>query len=272
MPDKSGPTKICIAQLGNSFTGEHGEHYLPYAAGIFQEYIKKYAKNPDAYEFLLPIYKRLPVDTCVLHMKDADIVAFSAYQWNFRMSIEVARRVKKQYPEKLVIFGGPQVPDHAEDFFKEYPFVDVVVHGEGEQVFLSLVESYPENNWEDIPGISYISSNGEFKTSPKGPRMKDLSQIPSPYLEGTFKPLMKANPDENWITMWETNRGCPFSCTFCDWGSLINAKVYPFDMERCLRELDWFSEHKIGYIFCCDANFGILARDVAPGNCFHRFV
>ena len=73
---------------------------------------------------------------------------------------------------------------------------------------------------------------------------------------------MRANPDETWIGLWETNRGCPFQCTFCDWGSATAAKVTKFGIERLYAELDWFARNKIEYIFCCDANFGIQKRDV----------
>src|SRR5207245_3277999 len=58
------------------------------------------------------------------------------------------------------------------------------------------------------------------------------------------------------------NRGCPFACTFCDWGSATNAKVNVFDIDRLKQEVDWFAQHKINYVLCCDANFGILARDL----------
>jgi hypothetical protein len=77
-----------------------------------------------------------------------------------------------------------------------------------------------------------------------------------------FDPLIAANPKENWIVMWETNRGCPFSCTFCDWGSAVTSKVYQFEINRLYREIEWFADHKIEFIFCADANFGILPRDL----------
>jgi hypothetical protein len=73
---------------------------------------------------------------------------------------------------------------------------------------------------------------------------------------------MAANPHESWIGLWETNRGCPFRCTFCDWGSATAAKVTKFGEERLFREVDWFASNRIEYIFCCDANFGIQKRDV----------
>ena len=117
-------------------------------------------------------------------------------------------------------------------------------------------------DWDGIPGVSFIASGGTFITRPKGPRLSDLSVVPSPYLDGVFDPLIAADPHEHWLVLWETNRGCPFSCTFCDWGSAVQSKVFQFDLERLRREIDWFADRSIEFVFCCDANFGILKRDL----------
>lgn len=251
--------KVGLVQINNSFSGQN---YLPYAVGILQAYAQKYAQKPERYEFMLPVYSRVPVREAVENLQDASIVAFSTYVWNIKISLEIARRIKQDYPETLIVFGGPQVPDRCEAFLRQNPFIDVACHGEGEVVFLELLESYPECNWGEIPSISFIDKKGEFIHHPKGSRIQDISIVPSPFLEGVFEPIMKANPQERWIALWETNRGCPFSCTYCDWGSSTQSKVFRFDMERLFREVDWFAENKIEYIFCCDANYGILPRDL----------
>ncbi len=62
--------------------------------------------------------------------------------------------------------------------------------------------------------------------------------------------------------IWETNRGCPFSCAFCDWGSAIASKVYRFDIERLAAEIRWMSEQRIAFVWTADANFGALKRDL----------
>ncbi len=136
------------------------------------------------------------------------------------------------------------------------------MNGEGEQVFLQLLEAFPGNDWSDIPGLSYLSDDGAFVCNPKGGRLREIETLPSPYLAGTFTPLMQANPDETWIVLWETNRGCPFSCTFCDWGSATASKVFAFDLDRLRGETQWFADNRVEFVFCCDANFGILPRDV----------
>ena len=250
--------KIGLVQINNSFSGAS---YFPYTVGLLQAYIEEHAKFSECYEFLPFIYSRIPVEEGVNRLLSANIVGFSTYVWNFRLSLEIARRLKKQKPEILIVFGGPQVPDEAEIFLSQFPFIDIVCHGEGEQVFCSIVESYPSKDWGDIPSISYFDDNGAFINHPQAPRIKDLDIIPSPYLNGLFEALMLENPQNEWLSLWETNRGCPFSCTFCDWGSATASKVYRFELERLLAEIDWFADRKVEFVFCCDANFGILSRD-----------
>ncbi|MCX7825824.1 MAG: radical SAM protein, partial [Verrucomicrobiae bacterium] len=153
-------------------------------------------------------------------------------------------------------------PNRAEDFLRQHPFVDICCRGEGEQVFLRILETYPSRDWSGIPSISFLDQDRRFTANPLVDRLKDLNVLPSPYLEGTFEPLMQANPQVQWLALWETNRGCPFHCTFCEWGAAIQTKLTQFDMERLTREVEWFAEKKIEFIFCCDANFGILHRDL----------
>ena len=196
--------KAGLVQINSSFSGQN---YLPLSVGLLQ------ASMPDTYEWLLPIYKRLPVAEAVGQLKEADEVFFSVYVWNFQLSLAIAKKL-----DAKVTFGGPHA---TKDLTKKYPFIDAV-------------------------------STGHI----------DMEATPSPYLEGTFEPLMQANPDEKWIALWETNRGCPFSCTFCDWGSAVNSKVRKYDMERLRKEVDWFASHEIEYVYCCDANFGMLPRDL----------
>ncbi len=251
--------KVGLVQINNSFSNQN---YLPYSVGLLQAFTERHTKSPGRYEFLLPIYFRLSVSDALKKLLSADVVGFSTYVWNFRISLEIAKAVKREKPEMLIVFGGPHVPDHSETFLRQHPFIDLCCHGEGEQVFLAILENFSERNWENIPSLSYLRKDGTFITHPKTSRLNDLSQIPSPYLDGIFNPLMDANPEEQWLVLWETNRGCPFSCTFCDWGSAVQSKVFTFDISRLLREVEWFSERKVEFIFCCDANFAMLPRDL----------
>lgn len=234
--------------------------YLPYSVGLLQASLLR-AAHPERYHFLLPRVFPVPLAEEVESLQSADILAISLYVWNERRSLALARRLKAEHPHVLTVFGGPQVPDRAETWLREHPYVDLVCHGEGEDVFLALMEMWPQRNWKQIPGLSWLES-GQFYHSPPAPKRRDLSVFPSPFLSGVFEPLFEAYPDQAWASTWETNRGCPFSCVFCDWGSAIASRVNRFDTPRLLAELDWMAAHRLTHIFCADANFGILPRDL----------
>ncbi len=250
---------IGLSQINNSFSGAN---YLPYSIGMLQAFVEGRAADPRRFRFLPPVYKRQPIRDIVAQLAGADVAGFSLYVWNAHISLEAARRLKAARPEMLIVFGGPHVPDQPEAFLRAHPFIDVAVHNEGERTFLDILEGLPGRDWQAIPGVSFIAADGRYLRTPPRPRMRDLHEAPSPFLTGVFDRLMADHPDETWIGLWETNRGCPFQCTFCDWGSATAAKVTQFDPERLLREVDWFAARRIEFVFCCDANFGILKRDV----------
>lgn len=240
---------------------QHDYSVFPYSVGMLQAYAEANLSKPEAWEFLLPIFRKVKVSEAVDHLREADIVGFSAYVWNINLSLAIAKGVKEQNPEVTIIFGGPQVPDHAEAFLRANPFIDVVCHGEGEVVFTEFLEHYEDDSWRETGSLSYLDDADAFHNNPRRDRVKDLEILPSPYLSGTFDKLAASQPEGTWIMLWETNRGCPFGCTFCDWGSAVGARVYKFDMDRLYGELEWFSKIKGSMIFCCDANFGMLGRD-----------
>lgn len=253
------PIQVGLVQINNSFSNQN---YLPLAVGMLQAYAQAFLQHPERFEFMLPVYKRIPVPQAVEKLLGADIVLMSVYVWNFRISLKIAEELKRRRPETVIVFGGPHVPERDDGFLKRYPFIDIACHGEGEQVALAVLENFTMKSWSQVPSISYLDQSGAVVKNPRVGRAKDLSAFPSPYLAGVFEPLMAANPSEHWIALWETNRGCPFACTFCDWGSAVASKVYGFDIERIHKEVEWFSSRKIEFVFCCDANFGILSRDV----------
>jgi radical SAM superfamily enzyme YgiQ (UPF0313 family) len=254
---------VGLVQVGDNFGDQY---YLPYSVGILQAYAESKLKNPKNFKFLLPVYKRGDIQEVVNRLKCSQIVFFSTYLWNFQYSLEIAKRLKKEQPSCVVVFGGPQVPENKErlcNFLNKYKQVDIGCCGEGEPAFLSILENYSDrHNWSYIPTIAFLDKNGSFIKTKIAERIRDLDEIPSPYISKIFEPLIEKNPEENWSALFETNRGCPFSCAFCAWGAGGKQKVFKFDVSRIYEEINWFSENKIEFIFCCDANFGMFPRDL----------
>jgi radical SAM superfamily enzyme YgiQ (UPF0313 family) len=254
--------RVGQVQVGDNFGNQY---YLPYSLGILQAYAQSKLKNPEAFEFLLPVYKRGEITKIVDRLEVCPIVLFSTYLWNFQFSLEIAKQLKKRNSDCVIVFGGPQVPENEHRlrrFLLDNVSVDIGCYGEGEPALLSTLEYYQNrSSWENIPTIGFLKEDGSYVQTKAAERIKDLNEIPSPYTAGIFEPLMEANSEENWSASFETNRGCPFSCAFCAYGVGGKKKVFKFDVERAYSEIDWFSKNKIEFIFCCDANFGMFPRD-----------
>ncbi|OGN00515.1 MAG: hypothetical protein A2651_00445 [Candidatus Yanofskybacteria bacterium RIFCSPHIGHO2_01_FULL_42_12] len=291
-PDKK--IKIGFVQINNSFSGQC---YLPLSVGMLQAYAQKHLTHSDDYEFFAPIYTFMRIQEAAEFLSDADIVGFSIYMWNFENSLDIARELKRRKPEVVIVFGGPQVPDSkkqfrrvrtvdlsskeslrkrmnfTEDFHHLNPEIDICVHGEGERVFKYILEQMAIDSCHDkslIPSASYVDANGIFHFNPKVERMndKELAQAPSPFTTGVFDKLMTVFPDQKWVLMYETDRGCPFQCTYCDWGGATEDRVSRFLLEQIYGDIMWVGEHRIPYIFLCNANFGILERDIQIAEYF----
>src|SRR3989344_6951875 len=294
MATKPPPKKIRVGfvQLNNSFSEQC---YLPLSVGMLQAYAQKHLEYPEYYEFHMDLYTFMPIEEALEKLKNVDVLTMSLYVWNFLNSMAIAEKFKKRYPDRLVIVGGPHVPDSkkqfqrikksdpnpdelkrkrigmTEKFHRDHPYIDIAVHGEGERVFRYILEQMAIDGLKDrskLPSVSYIDTDGVFHHNPKLERMHDLSEVPSPYLEGVFDALMAYYPDQKWIAMDETNRGCPFQCAYCDWGGAIEDKISLFPIDQIRKKIWWFGTHNIPYIFIADANFRLPKQDVEVAKIF----
>ena len=230
--------------------------HFPYSIGRLVTYAKTNLEINSTFNFLPTYIFRDELENYVLKCKNSDILLSSCYVWNWEITLELAKKVKQVNPNCLIIFGGPQVPNRSNDFFEKYPFVDILVHGEGEIVLENILLEF--KNGKDFSNINGIETK-DFLNKPQ-PRIKDVNTLPSPYLSNVIWDLVDEKPGIKYIAAWETNRGCPYPCTFCDWGSLTASKLTSWSEEILFKEIDWFGKNKIPYIDCCDANFGIFQK------------
>jgi putative methyltransferase len=239
-----------------------GEAYLPYSTGLLWAYAKTDPIIANRYQNRGFRFVRTNPDEIVAGLDAPAVAAFSTYVWNWEMSREVARRIRARYPGCLIVFGGPQVPNDMTGFFHAHPFIDVAVHGEGEVTFAELLREHAGGQkYARIPGLTYNDGRGGVAAPEKRERVADLAVLPSPYLTGVFDELFATLP-YRWQAVWETNRGCPYQCTFCDWGSAIATRLRSFPLDRLAAEIEFFGQRAITFIFGADANFGILERDL----------
>jgi len=229
--------------------------YLPYAAGALWICARQARAVAEAFTLRDMLFLREPVDRVIARMEAPYLVGFSCYSWNTEYNKALAQAMKKRFPSCLVLFGGHNVPPGGA-MLEELPYVDFLMHGEGELGFRALLTELAKQNpdFERVPGLSWRGGENPARA------LDSLESVPSPYLEGVFEPIIAAHPEIQWSTVWETNRGCPSNCVYCDWGSQ-DTRLRQFPMKRLLAEIEWLTAHRVEYVFCADANFGILPRD-----------
>lgn len=225
-------------------TGIYTSHWLPYTIAALWAYVDQFDEIKNNFEVKDLIFKREPIENIINRMVDPSVCLFSNYIWNENYNLLVAKEIKKRWPKCLIVFGGPQVDEIHENFLNRNPFVDSVVIGEGEISLHNLLVDYLNNKVKPVYNLHKRIS---------------LENIPSPYTnDGLLSKIVRDNPNTKWASNMETNRGCPFGCTFCDWGSLTQSKIKKFDLDKVFSEIDWFCDHKIEYMYIADANFGVF--------------
>ena len=251
----------------HQFNGVATMNVLPLAAGLLSASARMDAVLAAAADFEIRI-DRLPPEDAAHSYVDPGVLAFSCYSWNEAYTHQVARLAKARHPDCLVVLGGPNVPRRTErvvEFMRSRPYVDVLVMGEGEITFRELLHARLNGSPLDQVAGLVVRDPGSpagIVTTPARERIRDFSQTASPYLDGTFDRLFERYGTQLTAAVCETNRGCPFSCTFCDWGQATQSRVNELPMERVTQEFEWLGARGIPYLYIVDANFGIRPRDI----------
>lgn len=252
---------IYFVQANDIYGTEEKSVYIPYATGCIQAYCQKNPIVASVYNFGKFIYTKAPFDEVIAKLDNPFMVMFSCSVWNTEYNKQLAKEIKKNFPECFITFGGHNISSDGA-YLKENPQVDFLIHRFGEEPTCNLLEAIAKKeDLNDVANISYRKPDGEIVTTAY--EAQTATEYPSPYLEGTFDEILK--DDIKFSALFESNRGCPNSCSFCDW-SALKTKVRLFSMARVYAELDWFVENKIEYIYCVDANFCLFDRDADIAN------
>lgn len=252
---------ISLVQVGFQTGPKHlNAYYLPYSVGTVWTYANTSKFVQENYQVNQIIWRRDPIDQLAPQLAKDDIVLISCYVWNKNYNFSLAQAIKEINSKTTVIIGGPEPAIQDENFFYNNPAIDIVIKLEGELILKNLLE-----NWENKASVAglLLNKHGQSIDTGLSPRVENLEDLPSPYLTGFFDSIIQDNPDVEWNATLETNRGCPYQCTFCDWGSLTYQKVKKFNLERTFAEIDWIVKN-CGFVALTDANFGVfIERDSA---------
>lgn len=210
-----------------------------------------------------------------IESEDPDVVALSYYVWNTNLNNWVFELAKTKKPGVLTIGGGPRFTSlnanetEAAKFMRSQPFCDAYVINQGERGFAKILNAFLKldgrvdafkGGGKAVPGCMIFPQT--FEQPPligeKLDPIQELDDIPSPYLSGALDEFF----DGPYVPIIETNRSCPYRCTFCAWG-IGTQKLSRFSLERVISEIRYIASRcqMVSNFFIGDANFGILDRD-----------
>ena len=176
----------------------------------------------------------------------------------------------------MIVFGGPHYPIVAaeqQDYLRAHPEIDVYIIKEGEAAFANFVNCLIEMNLDveavksrALASVHSISADGTAHLSSAVERIRDLTEIPSPYTTGRLDEFF----DGKLLPIIQTNRGCPFSCTFCVEGVSYYNKIYTSMPSKVAAEIDYIGRKMLEVrgrggrndLFIADSNFGMYKNDI----------
>ena len=240
-------------------------------------FIGSYAKKLYGDDIELSLFKYPQTVFDAIKISPPDVLALSNYSWNSHLSERLSQFAKEINPRTVTVQGGTNFPHDASqqlEFLARRPGTDFYIELEGEIAFSNLIARVLDARDggarlfdQPVDGCVFIqpstrSSDEALLVKGNMPsRIRDLDEIPSPYLNGVLEHFF----DGRLTPFLETNRGCPFKCSFCHTGNDYFQKTNMFSIDRLREEIDYIAPRVarkgIVNLHIADTNFGMYPRD-----------
>ena len=263
--------KIYLADLRYDYSGVVANDCMPLGVA----YMKAVMDREDVDKELQSRLFVYPQKLAKALVEDPpDVLMLTNYVWNEALSHYFFRLAKSVNPNVLTVMGGPNISleSHRQcDYVQRHPDLDVYALGEGDFLAYEIVRTFLDQglSLDKLRDIGLPSSvmrmpDGSAISREMPPRHKLVEEIPSPFLSGTQDEFF----DGRLAPMIETNRGCPFTCTFCVQGTRYYTKVHNFPAERIKDEIRYIAKRikqyspNMGTLRIADSNYGMFERDI----------
>ena len=173
------------------------------------------------------------------------LLGFSCTTSSFLDGARLAAAAKELLPGVTTVFGGAHVSALRELVLRDYPAVDLVVVGEGEETLTELMDGGAAAP-SGVPGVVYRDAAGEPDFTGRRTTSLELDSLPLPAYDklkgypGAYSlPIFNYPRTPN--TSCISSRGCPYACSYCDRSVFgrsfrYNSAEYLYDHLRHLRE------------------------------------
>lgn len=198
------------------YEGEAATHSPPLGLGFIGTYVRDH-NNCDV-EIIDPVPQGLSEEKVLEKVETADFVGIPCFTDIRFHCFGFAKKVKEKNPNCKLIVGGPHVYSLDNKILEHYPFIDIVVRGEGEVTVSEILQGKP---LEQIKGITFADNSGRIIRNEERPFMKTIDDL---YIDYSLLPDMRLYKSDieapvdfkrlKTAYMVES-RGCPFKCSYC---------------------------------------------------------
>lgn len=226
-------------------------------------YYEEFGKNSKDWQWHDPFihYQSYEDILSYCEKNPPSVFGLSVYVWNQSEAHQLAKELKHRFPNCLIVYGGPQNDiKYSKDFFFKHPWVDMVLPSDvyGEPILTQILDEFDSLNPGNIPEVYYQKKGILFKSRYE---FKKREHKWPKNIFNNHQEYFNFNTANSMI-VYETSRGCPYSCIYCDWGGGTFTKVVKKPIETVRAELEFIASNKIEYLYLSDANFGIFKEDI----------
>lgn len=217
--------------------------------------LKKDGHQPMILDFLLKRFDQNFLFKIIA--QDFKVIGITAVTPFIQNAISLSDLIKKKFPEKVIMLGGPHPSLLPKETLENCPGIDFIVRGEGEERLNSLIDYLEgKKKEEELDGIA-LRRNGAIIDLPSPKYIENLDSLPFPARE--LVPIEKYSEvlesEEKPATTLISSRGCPFHCIYCSkpiFGNIFRAR----SPENILEEIEFLKEeYKIKEIIFYDDIF-----------------
>lgn len=232
-----------------------------------------YPQYKDQVKWMPSILYSMTSENLIKYLEEnqTDILCVSIYLWNVRSIWKEIEAVKQYFGNAItIIVGGPSTDAVKQDWNLKYPFVDHWVVGQGEKAWANLVLNFlgvTSLTTHETNIVHFVKNSNVQLQSQKIYNYEFIRGIHfSPYreCEDMIVEFIEFYKNKNMSLAWvyETSRGCPYHCTFCDWNGGQTNKTQKRKI-NFLDDIDFMAKHGMYDIYLADANFGMWEDDLA---------
>ncbi len=183
-----------------------------------------------------------------------DVVGCTAITPSIYVAEQVLKLAKEACPKAVRVLGGIHATFMYKQVLSEAPWIDVIVRGEGEEIFRELIRCIDEGRWPQdrrkIKGLAFAEGE-QFVATQAASTVKELDAINPDWslLEWSkyiYVPLGVR------VAIPNMARGCPFTCSFCSqWKFWRDYRVR--DPKKVADEIETLvDKHDIGFFILAD--------------------